>query len=1154
MTQSDKIKELLNQAQQGTKAIFDSDHYQNYLKVMSRFHNYSARNSLLIWLQKPNATYVAGFQAWKKNFNRQVQKGEKGIAIMGFAPKKIQVDRLKKDEKGNPIYDASGKPITEKGTEQIPAYIPVYVWDISQTAGEPLPELIHELEGNTADFELLMSAIKEISPIPIFFEDITSGAKGYFSAGEKKIVIKTGMSNIQTLKTAIHEITHANLHAPEKNLTLREPKDRATKEVEAESTAFVVCNHYGIDTSDYSFPYLASWSSSKELKELQSSLDTIQAQAGELIDKIDTRFTELKKEKEQTLFTEITAEQGKELITCFENGMDCPAKSYLFNENGKWTALDNRSRNCWVETFPDRLIAIDWLSGKFEMSEYLASPDRSITKEQMIKYGFNQDHIFPLNKDMARKLITKNVPILKLYSDNSYERATNIKDIVNHANTQGIFGISQETWERQQYFDNRTTALAQKYDAIIGIEKTARRCHPFEIEDSDKRLTALSNRIAAYDVESLNETIEDMILRLNGQEKATAEQLYNDLSREFHQYTQDRLAVDLDQFGGEPVIYIKWSENSALEKGQIYPLHRANDIFVSLDNDNLFKQGYDKTSFYIKYKYDGEYSVYEGRQDFGDGDGNIINHIKKTWEYELTSKGQVAQALYGSEKVYAHAEEVLNKFIPFLEAHDTLGRVYEHSNSQLDALNAVKELGATTPGHNNLVEYHSAMLAFVKQYREAINNSFSQLPKMPERSDYQLDNISDIDLSPEYLADLKELKNYRDHVESEISQEAFLAGISPDQYVASGSVPPADRICRIYQLKSDESTKDFRFQELNTNNLPTLSHYDLVYETALAAGTTLDDIFTDFNINRPDDFKGRSLAVSDLISIEWNGTCSANYINPVGFTNIPEIAAEIMGKEEELSLVNNEKYLHLQQCETGWDFSFYDKNSLQFLDGGQYDNPDLNILAARDAILLANNLPVNIVEKKPLSLLDSIDDAQQIKTVSQKEFCHFYYDNNYLFTVTGRDSAQRIYNSLCQETGSLGYCWSDSGKAYFSSIKEASLLDTANPNQQKTGYVPFAESLYKSHIEFLHQNLSRSKEEQAFHASEVLDSVKFDGDIDLDREKTREQLGFKNQDKADNQPPKKMSLKERMAAAQITAEQRNSSRSSLSPDTHKERG
>ena len=340
-----QIQVLLKQAEDGARAVFESENYRNYLSTMSKFHNYSFRNTLLIYMQKPEASYVAGYVAWQKNFNRQVQKGEKGIQIVGYTPKNVNQEQEKRDEQGNPVIGADGKPETETVTRKIPYFTPVYVYDVSQTEGEPLPRLVNELDGNVESYNDLMTALREVSPFPIVFEDIKGGVNGYCSPAEQKIAVRQGMSEAQTVKTAIHEITHADLHAPEIDAALENRKDRRTKEVEAESTAFIVCNHYGIDTSDYSFGYLASWSSTKELTELQSSLDTIQKQANELIDRIDNRLAELQKDRPLEIANEAidvrtaVAEQIEQRIKEVRKDYPTPAERsfsiYQLNATGR---------------------------------------------------------------------------------------------------------------------------------------------------------------------------------------------------------------------------------------------------------------------------------------------------------------------------------------------------------------------------------------------------------------------------------------------------------------------------------------------------------------------------------------------------------------------------------------------------------------------------------------------------------------------------------------------------------------------------------------------------------------------------------------------------------------------------------------------------
>lgn len=285
----EKMKELTDKLEEGIKELYQSEKYRNYLITMAKFHNYSYRNVALITMQKPDATKIAGYNAWKSKFNRQVKKGEKGIQILAPARYKTKVEVEKIDPvTQKPIKDSTGQIVKELIEIEKPYFRSVYVFDISQTEGEPLPELINELTGNVEQYNIFFPSLQKVSPYPIEFEDMTGKTKGYCNYFEGRIAIKNGMDEKQNIKTAIHEITHATLHTP--NITFPpEPEEkratRETREVEAESVAFIVCEHYGINTSDYSFGYIASWSSDKELTELKNSLTTIQETAKKLIDK-----------------------------------------------------------------------------------------------------------------------------------------------------------------------------------------------------------------------------------------------------------------------------------------------------------------------------------------------------------------------------------------------------------------------------------------------------------------------------------------------------------------------------------------------------------------------------------------------------------------------------------------------------------------------------------------------------------------------------------------------------------------------------------------------------------------------------------------------------------------------------------------------------
>lgn len=302
----DKVNAILKKLEEGVKELFTSEKYKQYLSTMSKFHHYSFNNTILIALQRPDATLVAGYNAWKQKFHRQVKKGEKGITIL--APVKLK-------EKEDPD-DSKMEAENDKKEHKIHLlFRPVSVFDVSQTEGEPLPSLgVDELSGNAEGYDAFMQSMRKLSPVPIRFDQIKGGAKGYYHTVDKEIVIKKNMSQLQTMKTCVHEVSHALLHDRDKMKDEGVEKDRQTKEVEAESVAYVVCSYFNLDTGkDYSFPYIGTWSSSKEMNELKASMDTIQKTAAGLIDGIESNM-----EKQQvfqndkpSVLTALSAEKDK---------------------------------------------------------------------------------------------------------------------------------------------------------------------------------------------------------------------------------------------------------------------------------------------------------------------------------------------------------------------------------------------------------------------------------------------------------------------------------------------------------------------------------------------------------------------------------------------------------------------------------------------------------------------------------------------------------------------------------------------------------------------------------------------------------------------------------------------------------------------------
>ena len=334
---AEKLKEITDRLEQGITELFESERYREYLRVMSKFHNYSFNNTLLIAMQKPDASLVAGYSAWKNNFGRNVMKGQKGIKIIAPSPYKVKQEMKKIDpHTQQPIIGKDGKPVTEEKEITIPAYKVVSVFDVSQTEGKELPDIaVDELTGDVERYRDFFAALEKTSPVPIGFEQIPGSSHGYYHLEDKRIAIQEGMSELQTLKTAIHEIAHAKLHDIDLNAPENEQQprvDRRTREVEAESVAYTVCQHYGLDTSDYSFGYVAGWSSGRELSELKSSLETIRSAAAEIINSIDETLAELSKaqDKEQTAGQE---QPDKEEAPAQEKAAFAPETIYRVRRN-----------------------------------------------------------------------------------------------------------------------------------------------------------------------------------------------------------------------------------------------------------------------------------------------------------------------------------------------------------------------------------------------------------------------------------------------------------------------------------------------------------------------------------------------------------------------------------------------------------------------------------------------------------------------------------------------------------------------------------------------------------------------------------------------------------------------------------------------------
>ena len=505
----EQLKEITDRIEAGIRDIFESgdmDKYRNYLRTMSRFHNYSLNNQALIHLQRPDATLVAGYNRWRDKFSRHVLRGEKGITIIAPTPykKKIEQEKLDPDTK-LPILDADGKIVTEEKEIEIPMFRPVKVFDYAQTDGKPLPERVASpvanLTGSVENYEAFMEALRRSSPVPVEFKSLSAEMDGYFSPKSQSITLREGMSEVQTVSAAVHEIAHAKLHNYGlQQVAERKAKSRNAEEVEAESISFMVCAYFGIETGANSFGYVATWSKNAELPEFRASLDTIGKTANGIITDVEKHFAEVCKERgielpKDTEYELVTippsrtdalafaadyaaflrrdlnvpdsadkptaeavadrllagedAELRKELEDFVkladEIGIDDGSHGLLERFNGlfrrEWRAKEEPQPEIETET-PN---VEDELPPLPELEQGYPMPDTGIGFSEMYQYGYTDGNaMLPLTKERAMELFMQDVPVFLLYADSTEAMALDAEDISSHT---GVFGVEREEWD-----------------------------------------------------------------------------------------------------------------------------------------------------------------------------------------------------------------------------------------------------------------------------------------------------------------------------------------------------------------------------------------------------------------------------------------------------------------------------------------------------------------------------------------------------------------------------------------------------------------------------------------------------------------------------------------------------------------------------------
>ena len=872
MSEKQKVKEITDKLEAGLKELFESEKYKSYLSTMSKFHNYSFNNTLLIAMQKPEATLVAGYQAWQKNFERHVNKGEKAIRILAPAPYKIKEERDKLDPvTGEMMFDENGMPQKEETEVTIPAFRAVSVFDVSQTDGKPIPELeVNELLSTVEGYEDFVQALMNISPVPIAFEDIPGDSKGYFSTAEKRIAVQENMSESQTLKTMVHEVAHSMLHDKEVNQSMDIPvKDRNTKEVEAESVAFTVCQHFGIDTSDYSFGYIAGWSSGRNMKELKSSLDTIRKTASELITGIEGAMQELQ------LNREMEQEHGKESILLVHNE---------------------------------------------DFSEYNLVSVRGMDSAELISAlsTMNEED----KSNISSYLESKGAWTTELADEQTEEAEEYHIDVRYNMDTDELIDVKERM---EQPIDTNLSVMGQAEQLINQLEAEK------NIFTSEERNLIVNY---AYKLDDMNKTRE------------LAEKL---AYRE--QYAQQDVALTIIDAKAEidalpdPMIGLSEMREYGYQWNEMLPLTQEKAL-------ELFEHD---LHVYLLHT-DGTESLAESRERIEEHEG-IFGVEKETWNKALKQQTKITLILMDEqEREYTYPYPVVAVDIEEMGGDRTA--VFKTSEPISDT---------------DVAEIHNAFYGTDLEF----------------------------EIEKELGITWVESINYEDGsvITPEMARKEQLLYASTDKY-------------GIYQLKPNPELDSLRFEGteslkrmgITKDNFDAIKpeNYTLLYVGELSElqketqGATLEAIFEKFNLDHPEDFRGHSLSVSDIVVLHQNGQNTAHFVDSFGYTELPDFLREQIPEKEEMQdtsghnvqktepeidgdeiidlgdeteqvLAEMKKtleseqetelafsiadcFISIQEVEGGYDYSIMGADYKE-IDGGIYDNPDVTIREALHDIL-----------------------------------------------------------------------------------------------------------------------------------------------------------------------------------------------------------
>ena len=909
---AERMKEITDRLETGTQELFESERYKAYLTTMSKFHSYSFNNTLLIAMQ--GGQLVAGYNKWRDDFHRNVKKGEKAIKILAPAPFKAKKEVQKLDAQGRPVMGKDGKPVTEVQEIQVPAFKIVSVFDVSQTEGEPLPSIgVEELTGSVERYGEFFKALEQTSPVPIGFEDIPGGSHGYYHLTEKRIAIQEGMSELQTLKTAIHEIAHSKLHAIDPEAPAIEQADRPdsrTREVQAESVAYAVCQHYGLDTSDYSFGYVAGWSSGKDLKELKASLETIRATAHELITTIDGHLAQLQKERQaqqeqpqaapleqaaeqpdpDSVFSKLSPEQQQEMTdsvkAMLQTLIDADLKSTGEVSQGTKEAAQAQGFTIAGNGTLEQAEAPQEAAYRLESGDYLYI-QTSETGYDYTLYGPDYKELDGGqldNPDLSLAEAGKEILAIHELPAGAMEPLTGDRldgflEATEQANAipqpqawNGIDGLlNGKPFMPEASPADRAAALielAEKNAPRLGSEERQLIVAYAEAVGDTDKVIGLINRLCEQGYELQKGQMDSFVKSEIESEIAVAN-------------AQRQIAQNP---AAEPVVTILWSESPHLKDGQQMPLHEAEAVFKELDSARRHEREqpgytghwYDKTKFRIDFTMQGQPDSYEGRQDFGDGDGSLIQHIRGYHEYYAQDESWKNHVLHHEgpeawEADKAQRDMLLHEFVPYMELHCNLAAMEQEARRPLRS-------GETlTPEQT---AYFNAVLDYVKECRPLLNQGQYHLPEPPQLSDFD-----------------QSLQDYKKQIEAELEQEAAAAGLTVEEYVASDYEAPAQPNFSIYQVPPGPEGRDLRYRSYEDLQADGLSvdrkNYQIVYTAPLDKDTTLDEIYRRFNIEHPADYKGHSLSTGDIVVFRQDGKQTAYYVDEgADYRQVPEFFAQ----------------------------------------------------------------------------------------------------------------------------------------------------------------------------------------------------------------------------------------------------------------------